>query len=577
MNWDTFQHKVRVHLTNQGRWFWVFHLVIVLGLSIGFTAAIWNDHAFGAWGDDSPGYTYLASRLLHDQPLVYQDPLVQHGLDFFGNEKAARWLTPTHHDIISPDGWLASVYPVGLSFLMWLAAMVAGTDLAFYVVVPVAAGVCVGLTYLLGIVVLHKNRFRTPIAFAAAIALGSSQLFFEMAVSQPMREIPSMVFVLLSVMCAVKAYRHTPVWWLLSGLSLGLATNVRETSIILILALMPLLLPKQLKNGFKSILQGVWRPAVLLLVGFLLAYSLSLWNSVEISQHKVKFKKRDLTSVALTSNIDHIQSLSWSNIFNNQGKFETGTGSLPHYWKVLRNATSVVFLFPLVLFGLWSMWKTDKRLFWCVLLWPVGTLAVFSLWVNPYARYILPSFPPLMLLAFVGCEVFLRQWLPKVVGPKRLRWVISGLCLFAVATPFYYTLKQEVRDIREKELLIYKSISQSDLLALKELGQLITTPKPVVLFTGTWQYGISETLELHTQVKAVRFPLENKRFDLSQDQVFQFLQRLVSQGYTIYVWTDETTPSQTQSFLSEHFSRTRITTSTSSYAEQISVDQLMIP
>lgn len=582
MNWATFQHK----LHRFSRWFWVGHLAVFLALSIGFTSLIWSDHAYGAWGDDSPGYTFLAGRLLNGEPLVYQDPLVQAGLDFFGVERQARWLTPTHHEIISPDGWMASIYPIGLSVLQWLAAKVWGTDVAFYGVVPVSAGLVLGLTYVLGILLMPGVRWRVPVALAGSVALAFSSLFFEHALAQPMREIPSMVFLLLGAIGALVSFRarsRVKQWWLVgwvfTGLAFGMATNIRETSVVVIPAILGLMIGRKRSRGLQGLLKSLWKPLTAFVVGFLLIYSISIWNSVEISQHKVKFRKKDITSVAVTSNIDHISSLSFQNVFNNQGKFSTGEGSLPHYWEVMRKATPVVFLFPAILLGLWSIWKTDKRRALLLTLWPLGTLAVFSLWVNPYARYILPAFPPLLLLTFIGVKFFFQRIIPRATQVKFFQWGFGALTALAILIPFGQTIATEWTNLRTNDLLIFKSISAADLQQLKELGEKTTGPNPVVLFTGEWQYGISETFEIHTGIQSIRFPLENKRFDIPADQLAEFISLMLEdggvqpEGYTLYVWTDETTNSATQQFLTR-FKRTNVDSFTSSYAEQIRVDRL---
>lgn len=582
MNWATFQHK----LHRFSRWCWVGHFAVFLILSIGFTSLIWSDHAYGAWGDDSPGYTFLAGRLLNGEPLVYQDPLVQAGLDFFGVERQARWLTPTHHEIISPDGWMASIYPIGLSVLQWMAAKIFGTDVAFYGVVPVSAGLLVGLTYILGILLMPGLRWRVPVALGAAMALASSSLFFEHALAQPMREIPFMVFLLLGSILAIVSFRFQAEkrsWglagWLLTGLAFGMATNIRETSVVVIPAIIGLMIARKRSRGLKGLVKSLWKPLTVFVVGFFLIYSISIWNSVEISQHKVKFRKKDITSVAVTSNIDHISSLSFQNVFNNQGKFSTGEGSLPHYWEIMRKATPVLFLFPAILLGMWSVWKTDRRRALLLILWPLGTLTVFSLWVNPYARYILPAFPPLLLLTFIGVKYFLQRIIPQVTQLKYLQWSFGALTALAILIPFGQTIATQWTDVRTKDLLIFKSISSTDLQQLKDLGEKTTGPNPVVLFTGEWQYGISETFEIHTGIKSIRFPLENKRFDIPADQLAAFISLMLKdggvqpEGYTLYVWTDETTPSETQQFLSR-FTRTPVTSFTSSYAEQIQVDKL---
>ena len=99
---------------------WLIGGVIIAAIVLLFGIIYFDDHAWGTWGDDSAGYIYLAGRMIQDKPLVYHDDLAQMGFDFFGDEKLARWLTPTHHEFINQEGWIASKYPVGASLLLAL-------------------------------------------------------------------------------------------------------------------------------------------------------------------------------------------------------------------------------------------------------------------------------------------------------------------------------------------------------------------------------------------------------------------------------------------------------------------------
>lgn len=579
MNWVTSLHKYLSRVR------WPIHICIAILLAVSFTWLIWDDHAYGAWGDDSPGYTFLAGRLLADQPLVYQDPVVQAGLAFFDTERDARWLTPTHHDIISPDGWMASIYPVGLSAMQYLAAVLWGAERAVYGVVPVSAGLVVGLTYIFALLVCQGLRWRMPVALAAAATLAFSPLFIDHALAQPMREIPSMLWLLLGGIMAVVAVVHVRkhwgrlLLWLVCGLCFGMATNVRETSVVILPALIPLFVygQKISLGRWRSLLAFVWKPIAVCVVGFVLAFSLSLWNSVEISQHKVKFRKKDITAVAVTSNFDHISSLSFRNVFHNDGKFETGTGSLPHYWEVMHEATPVVFFFPLLVFGIWGLWKKDKYMSWSMVLWPLGTLAIFSLWVNPYARYILPLFPPLIILSFLGVAVFLDKVVAALTPSRFLRWTMRTAGVLAVAIPITLSSVAYATSLRSEEVLIFKAISAADLTFLENTGEKVAhaSAQPILLFTGEWQYGISETLETHTGVKTIRMPLENKRFDIPPQDVADFLHELSDQGYTVSLWVDETTPGSSIDFFNQHFTLTSLTSGSTTFAEQVSIYTMM--
>ncbi len=95
-------------------------IVFIIVISLFFGWLYLAQHSWGTWGDDSAGYIYLWGLMDQGKPLVYQEPLTVQALEFFGDEKLARWTTPTHHEIISPSGYIASKYPIGLSLLMYL-------------------------------------------------------------------------------------------------------------------------------------------------------------------------------------------------------------------------------------------------------------------------------------------------------------------------------------------------------------------------------------------------------------------------------------------------------------------------
>ena len=104
-------------------------------------------------------------------------------------------MAPTHHDIIAPDGWIASKYPIGLGWLMYLTAIVVNSDELIYLVVPVLATGTVLLTYLLALVWIKDNAAtKRVIGIFAALSVGLASLFFNYAVSQPMRDIPALFF-----------------------------------------------------------------------------------------------------------------------------------------------------------------------------------------------------------------------------------------------------------------------------------------------------------------------------------------------------------------------------------------------
>ena len=156
----------------------IIALVVTVLLGSLFSVIYFDDHAWGAWGDDSAGYIFLAGLLYSGEPLVYNDELATAGLEYFGDEKLARWLTPTHHQFINPRGVIASKYPVGASIVMVAAARLFGTDNAFYFVTPALAVANIILVYILGLMLFTHSRHRHIIGALAAIFMGVSRACF---------------------------------------------------------------------------------------------------------------------------------------------------------------------------------------------------------------------------------------------------------------------------------------------------------------------------------------------------------------------------------------------------------------
>lgn len=545
---------------------WVLHGVAVLAIALSFGALYFTNHAWGTWGDDSAGYIYLAGRMHQSQPLVYNDPLATAGITFFDDEKLARWLAPTHHEFINPDGTIASKYPIGASMLLYAGSLLTGDSSGFYIVTPALAVLNLILLYILVQVLLPKQRFRQVIGLGAVITLGLSNLYFDYAVAQPMREIPSITFILLFAVLFAFGLRQFEKKWVhymliaLSALAMGMAITVRETTM--------LILPGAVAFGAIALWQKketVWAntkrllPTVGIFLGALIIGILpTIWNSYTISVNNEPFKKRDVGDTVLLSNANHIQSLSVENVFDNDGKFRPGEGSLPHYWGVIQNATPIAYFLVFAAFGLWFFWRQGQ---WgkatAVFLtgWILGILIIFAMWVNPYSRYIMPLFPALLLLTSVGAYAFVADVIPHVFANGRFAKAIQSTLVLAIGLTAI-TSYQPVVEQLEREFatnppyLRFKSITENDLAQLRDLGgQLaLQAEKPVLLFSGEWQYGTSETFQAHTGVQAIRAPLE-QRFDTDEEQVAQFLKQEVTQKYDFFVWIDDTTEQPTHDWL----------------------------
>ncbi|MBI2410357.1 MAG: hypothetical protein HYV32_00475 [Candidatus Kerfeldbacteria bacterium] len=535
-------------------------LAICIGIGVGSGVVYFNDHAWGAWGDDSAGYIYLAGRMYSGKPLIYTDDLALSGFNFFGDEKLARWLLPTHHQFINTHGVAASKYPVGLSLLMVLAAKIMHSSFGFYLLNPLLAAVNLALIYLLALVLFPKYRYRHAIGVLASFFLGISHLYYDHALAQPMREIPSITFLLLMAIPLVRVLdrfqeKHISArdrllnyaLLALAGLAYGIAIDVRETSIMLFPGIVLAVL---------MVLRKQWRAVIIngAVFIFMMAIALTptILNSIHLSEDKEVFKARDKSSVVILSNINHLDTISTDNVFDNEGRFRPGKGSLPHYWDIMQQASPVPYFLAFVLLGIIFLWRMNKPKTIFLLLWCLGTLTIFALWINPYSRYILPMFPPLMLFASFGICSFFQEFLPRVVPERR---VVRVLAFVVVAITFgygYQPLFAEVKENLHSDVYIFKAISKTDLETLIDLGgQLKTYQKPVLMFSGSWQYGTSETLEAHTGLKAIRFPLE-QRFDFSKDEVYTFFNQMLGDGYTLFVWIDATSSPEALDFVNQY-------------------------
>lgn len=543
----------------------IFSVLILV--SLGFGWLYFTNHSFGTWGDDSAGYIYLWGRMNQDKPLVYQEDLTVQALAHFEDEKLARWTTPTHHEIISPDGYLASKYPIGLSQLMFIVSEITQNDEAIYYLLPTLALLNLLLVFGICYLLFSEIKFvwRLGISVFAMITLGLSELYYSYAVAQPMREIPSMFFMLLGYFIAVialkyiydKDKKYSPKFALIFALAMACfaySVNIRETSLLIILPVIPLVLGyiKKRKHLLKLTLSTV--------LLFVIAFIPSIWNSVEISKYKEKFKKKDISSIAITSNFDHISSFSIQNLYDNQGKFRPGRGGLFHYWKIIQQMSPSVFYIVFVFIGIFYIYKKNKYLSASLMLWVLSFLALFSLWINPYSRYIMPIYPILAILGAYGLYCFIKFILPKLLKNKHSITVVGSLIVFALLFAYYPTFAQIKEEINNQEYK-FKAIAYQDLQNLKEIGNgiqdyehecCILELPPVLIFSGNWQFGTSETLEAHTGLQSIRFPFEQKKFTFEEAQVKLFMDKMLG-GYEIYFWMDSTTNADTLEFIQTNY------------------------
>ncbi|MFA6475379.1 MAG: hypothetical protein WCV88_04235 [Patescibacteria group bacterium] len=537
--------------------------IIILGLLV--ISGLWFGwhHAYGAYGDDAPGYIYLAHDMLTGGDLVKQDPLVKQALDWFGAEPLARFVAPAHYEIISPIGWTASRYPIGLSLLMAGAALITGNVLAMYWVVPLSAMSVVILTYLISLKLFNLSEpWKRLVGLGSAVVVLGCGLFAQYAAAQPMREIPSMVFFMLAFYLILLSKKWYVV--LLAGLSMALSLGIRETSIILLIPLVLTVFMFNKKN---------WKVVGVCLMGIILGYSIFLVQAVDITLHKEKFRDKDVTRIAITSNIDHIQSLAIHNLWNNQGKFKPGVGGLKQYWEVTQQFSAWPLFIIFIIVGAVYLWKKQRAEFWVLLSWVSGIILLFGMWINPYPRYILPILPVLGWLSLVGLfyshELFVKLLkIQKTISVFIL--VLLGLSFVLSYQPIYAAQQTRLQTGAplDRELTYDDLINIQTAITTVQTDAGTTGKTPLLLMLGATKGGLSETIMSHTTIKVIRFPSKDKE-QPPLEQLTSFISQL-QETYTIYLWYDASVSAQEQRFYNQYVVRP-VTTTTTSFQPNISI------
>lgn len=542
------------------KWWLIDGIIVLLLTVVSGVWLLWH-HAYGAYGDDSPGYIYVAHQLMTSQSLVQQDPLVQDALAWFGEEPLARFVAPAHHEIISPAGWIVSRYPIGLSVLMAGVAKLTGDPLAIYLVVPVLAVGVVLCTYLGAVWLLPVPApWKRISGIGAAIIVLGSYLFFSTSVAQPMREIPALFFYLISVLLFVKTKR----WYLvaLAGMAFGYSMAIRETNVLLLLPL--LLYHRRL------------RPWLFFALGAFLIYLPFLWQAVTITQHKEAFREKDITSIAITSNIDHLQSFHISNLWNNQGKFKPGVGGLNQYWDVIKQFSAWPLFLLTILGGIVYLGKRHRPLARLLISWAVGIVVLFALWINPYPRYILPILPVLAWLSMIGA-MYLWEWFTRALSLKRMTSLILLVLLFGSFVAAYQPVLARRQDYLQTGTPQGRELTYTDLTTIQQAVALLqadaqTLGKPALLFMlGEAKGGLAETIMAHSTIRTIRFPNKDK-----EQPPFEKLQSYIEhlrETYTIYLWYDSSVTADEQRLYNQS-TLTELTTIATSFKSEITLLRL---
>jgi hypothetical protein len=375
---------------------------IISGLGLALLASLWASTTYfalqthGVTGSDPYAYVQMAVDLARHGTLLHTFSLAP---------QVAQWNLPDWP--VAPVGYLpphlqtgqaATVWPPGYSALL-AAAYLVGGEPGLYLLPPLMGLSALMALWWLSLEVLRswpvERRFLA--AGIAVFVLATSYRQVEGA-ALPMADVPSQLFTMLAVYCALRAVQSPEfprrknlealLFAALSGLCLGVAFSIRYTQVLLAISLLFLLAfsPRPLRSPTPLL------PGSLALRLLLFSLAAALAALPVLGYHALAFGN----------------------------PFRTGSGELALFgWQyILPSAVALarellrtnefVYLTPFVLWGAARLWRSFRREMVALVLW-LSVLAVFHL---PYAalraRDLLAVFPVLALWAGAGVSDLIR-------------------------------------------------------------------------------------------------------------------------------------------------------------------------
>jgi hypothetical protein len=328
-------------------------LVVVALLAYG--ALLVNRRATAVGGSDSSGYASTARLMLSGrivQPIRGLDQLELP--DQFGTV-----LTPLAFLPGPRPRTEVPLYPPGFPVHIALTSLLAGS-ISPYIVSPLAAVLCLLLTYLLG----RELGLSRPFACAGAAILGACPVFLFQA-TQTMSDIVATVWAVAAILFGLRSRRRDG-WALAAGAALGIAVMVRPVNALVVFPL-ALAIPWR------------WKTIALLVAGGLpLAAFLLAWNHAAYGGY---FQT----------------GYSWL-----LGNLLAARNFPPRFWHYAYWVT--VQLSPLVPIG-WMAVVADRRLPGrdraMLVVWFAAFFAFYCFWdayeVWWYTRFLLPALPALIV------------------------------------------------------------------------------------------------------------------------------------------------------------------------------------
>jgi hypothetical protein len=192
-----------------------------------FAVVLLRSAVRGVGGSDQAGYANTARDIAAGRVVLPVAGLAELGLD-------AKWapvFTPLAHESGPRPGTMVPYYPPGFPLQLAAAAAIGGWNAAPFFVSPIAALLCIGLTYVLG----RELGLSKGFSVAGAVILGAWDVFLFHAI-QPLSDVTAALWATAAVAAALRA-RRSRSSALAAGASFGMAVLVRPTNALLVLPL----------------------------------------------------------------------------------------------------------------------------------------------------------------------------------------------------------------------------------------------------------------------------------------------------------------------------------------------------
>ena len=365
---------------------------------------VYGAHVAG--GADSYGYIsqadlWLTGDLMVEQPLVRQLPWPN-----------AEWsLTPLGYRP-TPDGSaIVPTYSYGLPVLMAFGTLLAGMC-GVFLVTPLLGALAVGMTYVLGTQVWSRTA-----GVVAAALMGTSPAFLFMHMN-PMSDVPVSGLFAAALALSLSRLRWAALW---TGVVVSAAVAVR-----------PNLLPLgAIFLGWFVVRSGNWRARFLAAARFGLG-GLPLIAAIAVTNAQ-------LHGAPWQSGYGPLDAYyAWEYVLTN----------LPFYSRqLLRTETPLVILLavPLVTWRRIDAERRARLMLMYVFAAGVWLCYVFYMPYDAwwYLRFYLPAFPPMFVLAMVGCGQLLGTYDRRVLAVALVVAVVIGVRVDRVKTEGILRLWQQ--------------------------------------------------------------------------------------------------------------------------------------